>query len=80
VLLEPLARQVALCGGFNAWSPTATPVNQTCNGHWATSLALPPGRYGYKFVVDGQWLPDPNAHENVLNDYGTPNSVLVVRA
>lgn len=53
---------------------------QTCNGHWARSLALPPGRYEYKFVVAGQWLPDPNAHEYAFNGYGTLNSVIEVRA
>ena len=49
------------------------------DGLWETSLALPPGRYEYKFVVDGQWRPDPNAHENVFNAHGTLNSVVEVR-
>ena len=80
VLLEPHAKRVALCGGFNAWSPHATPLNRQNDGLWETSLALPPGRYEYKFVVDGHWLPDPNAHENVCNGYGTLNSVIEVRA
>jgi 1,4-alpha-glucan branching enzyme len=79
-LHEPHAKRVALCGGFNAWSPEATPMNRAFNGHWATSLALPPGRYEYKFVVDGQWLPDPNAHEQAFNGFGTLNSVIEVRA
>ena len=78
-LLEPQAKKVSLCGGFNAWSPGATPMNRQKDGLWETSLALPPGRHEYKFVVDGQWLPDPNAQENVFNAHGTLNSVLVVR-
>jgi hypothetical protein len=41
---------------------------------------LPPGRHEYKFVVDGQWLPDPNAQANAFNAYGTLNSVVEVRA
>ena len=36
------------------------------------------GRYEYLFVVDGQWLPDPNARESVQNPYGGTNSVLTV--
>ena len=79
-LLEPRAKRVSLCGEFSAWSPTATPMNQTCNGHWATSLALPPGRHEYKFVVDGHWVPDPNAQQHEFNGYGTLNSVVEVRA
>jgi len=54
-------------------------MNRQNGGLWETSLALPPGRYEYKFVVDGQWLPDPNAHENVFNAHGTLNSVVEVR-
>ncbi len=48
--------------------------------HRATILALLPGRYEYKFVVDGHWIPDPNALENVLNPHGTLNSVMEVLA
>jgi hypothetical protein len=43
-------------------------------------LALPPGLYQYKFVVDGQWLPDPNAHAFAPNGFGTVNSVIEIRA
>ncbi len=78
-LLEPHAKRVSLCGGFNAWSIDATPMNRQDDGRWKTSLALPPGRYEYKFVVDGRWLPDPNAQENVFNAHGTLNSVVEVR-
>ena len=41
-------------------------------------LELPEGRHEYLFVVDGQWLPDPNAKESVANPYGGRNSVLTV--
>jgi hypothetical protein len=79
-LLEPHAQRVSLCGGFNAWSSDATPMNRQNGGLWETSLVLPPGRYEYKFVVDGQWLPDPNAQEQTFNGHGTLNSVIEVRA
>lgn len=79
-LLEPHAQRVSLCGGFNAWSPDATPMNRLNDGLWETSLALQPGRDESKFVVDGQWKSDPLAHEHVFNGYGTLNSVVEVRA
>jgi hypothetical protein len=41
-------------------------------------LAVEAGRYEYMFVVDGQWLPDPNAKESVQNPFGGKNSLLVV--
>jgi 1,4-alpha-glucan branching enzyme len=50
------------------------------DGHWETTAALAPGRYQYKFLIDGQWIPDPLARENVRNYHGTLNSVVEVRA
>jgi hypothetical protein len=39
---------------------------------------LPAGRYEYRFVVEGQWMSDPNVRECVQNPVGSNNSVLVV--
>ena len=49
-------------------------------GLWEKRLVLPPGRHEYKFVVDGQWQHDRDARENVLNEFGTLNSVVEVAA
>jgi hypothetical protein len=78
-LFEPSARDVALCGSFNGWRTATGSMHRTEDGHWEATLSLAPGRYEYKFVVDGQWIPDPHASENVLNEFGTLNSVLQVR-
>ena len=80
VLIDLGAKQVSLCGDFNGWSPTATAMRRDSSGHWETTVDLAPGRYQYKFVADGQWIPDPLAHENVWNQHGTLNSVIEVRA
>ncbi len=74
------ASRVSLSGEFNGWSPQATPMQRYADGHWETTLELAPGRYEYKFVRDGEWMPDLLARENVLNGYGTLNSVIEVRA
>ncbi len=79
-LVEPQAKRVCVSGTFNAWAPDATPLARETDGQWAVTLALPPGRHEYKFVVDGQWLPDPKAAENVFNAHGTLNSVVEVKA
>ena len=79
-LLEPDAKQVALTGDFNGWATDATPMKRQVDGHWATTIALAPGRYQHKFVVDGQWIPDPLVHEHVWNEQGTLNTVIEVRA
>jgi hypothetical protein len=79
-LHKPDAQRVSLCGDFNGWSPTATPMKRHDDGHWGTTVALAPGRYQYKFVVDGEWIADPAAQKNVPNEHGSLNSVVEVRA
>ena len=79
VLFDLGAKQVSLCGDFNRWASDAEPMKRGDAGHWETTLALAPGRYQYKFIVDGQWIPDPLAHEQVWNYHGTLNSVVEVR-
>jgi hypothetical protein len=79
-ICECCPRCVSLSGDFNGWSPNATPMKRCDDGHWETTLELAPGRYEYKFVRDGDWMPDLLARENVLNGYGTLNSVIEVRA
>ncbi len=78
--LRAQAKQVALCGQFNGWSPNATPLQLQKDGRWEVTLALPPGKHEYKFVVDGQWITDPTAQNSVRNQYGSLNSVVEVRA
>ena len=74
------AKSVSLSGEFNDWSPDATPMKRHDDGHWETTIELAPGRYEYKFVRDGGWMPDLLARENVWNQHGTLNSVIEVRA
>ncbi len=80
VLIEPHAKHVSLCGDFNGWASNVTPMKRQGNELWEMAIALAPGRYEYKFVVDGEWMPDPLARENVWNCHGTLNSVVEVRA
>jgi 1,4-alpha-glucan branching enzyme len=77
VLNLPHASSAALAGTFNGWDPKRTPLRKEAAG-WKTTLWLPPGRYEYRFVADGEWLSDPGAKESVPNSYGGTNSVLVV--
>jgi 1,4-alpha-glucan branching enzyme len=77
-LLEPAAKQVFVAGSFNGWKPDSTPLVPLGNGRWKGDLKLGPGRHEYLFVVDGHWLPDPNAKESVQNPFGGRNSVITV--
>ena len=76
----PEAKEVYVCGDFNHWSPTAARmIRRGEKGRWESSLNLPPGRYEYKFLVDGEWIPDPESREDVVNPFGSINSVVEVR-
>lgn len=79
-LVRPGAKHVCVAGSFNEWQPEKTPLIPLGNGRWVGDLTVNPGRYEYLFVVDGQWLPDPNAKESVANPFGGRNSVLRVSA
>ncbi len=74
----PAAHSAAVAGTFNNWDCQKTPMRREDGVNWKARLRLSPGRYEYRFLVDGQWLSDPNAEETVGNPFGTSNSVLVV--
>ncbi len=46
------------------------------NGKWVFPLFLKPGKYRYKFLLDGTWIPDPKNTLYEANEYDTYNSVI----
>ncbi len=73
-LLAPDASTVAVVGSWNQWQ--ATPMIRR-EGTFFTVLRLPPGRYEYMFLVDGQrWVPDPDAPLSRDDGFGQRNSIL----
>jgi hypothetical protein len=48
------------------------------NGIWKLSIVIPPGKYEYKLLVDGQWQLDCGNTQTVPNGFGTKNNVLTV--
>lgn len=78
-LHEPEAHEVYVCEDFNDCSPHSLPmIRNEETGRWEKRLILAAGRYCYKFVVDGRWVHDCAAQENVNNEHGSLNSVLEV--
>ena len=69
---------MAVAGTFNDWDLKPHANEPGPGGAWKATVWLPAGRYEYRFVVDGQWLSDPNARECVPNSFGSTNSVRVV--
>jgi hypothetical protein len=76
----PKARHVAVVGDFNAWNPTATPLQRTADStDWQGVIDLAPGRHTYTFLVDGKVVPDPKAANVRDPDYDVIVSTLVVK-
>jgi 1,4-alpha-glucan branching enzyme len=85
----PSARQVTLAGSFNNWGGTQgggrydASIDQMGDpdgdGVWTIVVPLPPGRYQYKFVIDGgiRWEQDPN-NADKATEGGIENSLIVV--
>jgi 1,4-alpha-glucan branching enzyme len=73
-----IAKDVILVGDFNAWNPKIHPMKMNKIGIWNKAVMIPPGRYEYKFLVDGNWALDPRNDQSSPNCFGTLNSVLQV--
>jgi hypothetical protein len=73
----PSAKGVYLAGDFNGWEikPEGM-LSFGDDGFWEKRLPLPPGRYRYKFWVDGEWVLDAGNPEQEPNVFGTLDSVL----
>lgn len=73
----PDAQRVAIVGDFNAWDPSATPLEWDArNGVWSVFVPLSPGKHEYMFVVNGtQWFADPLAVAH-RDEFGEASSVV----
>jgi 1,4-alpha-glucan branching enzyme len=74
----PDAQSVSLAGDFCDWQTDRYQLKGDPKGLWIAKIMLPPGRYEYRFVVDGEWLNDPNCAERTPNQFGSENCVLRV--
>lgn len=82
----PEAKTVYLAGSFNGWDPNDTLMARSRSGDWRATLPLSPGRYEYKFVIDGRWVCDAGCSDApshrcpvcVTNAFGTMNKVVEV--
>lgn len=75
----PHAEKVFVAGDFNDWRAGDTRLRRDETGTWKTQLWLGPGRYEYRFIVDGDWHDDPHASVRVPNAFGSRNCVLEIR-
>jgi len=70
---------VFLAGSFNKWDPKRHQMKDIRDtGKYAITLMLAKGEYEYKFVINGNWIIDPECQNWVRNSLGTLNSVAKV--
>lgn len=72
------AKKVILSGSFNNWSEADCSMDKTEKG-WKYTTILSGGKHHYKFIVDGEWICDP---DNPILEYdydGNVNSVYMVK-
>ena len=72
------AQAVFLVGSMNDWNQTMTPMQQGENGIWKVTLKLDPGKYSYKFIVDGTWNFDQENPNFEDDGFGGSNSIIEV--
>ena len=73
----PGARCVQLAADFNGWVANGNEM-QSSGSIWRKVVPLPPGRYHYRYVVDGGWQTDPLNVNIEPTPWGGYNSVLVL--
>jgi len=74
-LQAPEAHRVQLVGDFNGWTADDTDM-EPAGPIWTRVLKLQPGRYRYRYIVDGQWQCDPLNELCEPTPFGGDNSVL----
>ena len=78
ILEMPAAEQVILMGDFNQWNPNTHPMRKDDKGVWRKTVMILPGRYEYRFWVDGEWHNDPRNHLKCPNCFGSENNIIEV--
>ena len=74
----PNAGSVLLAGDFTGWQQAPLSLKKDRTGLWKKSVSLPPGRYEYRLLVDGEWRDDPQCPHRQPNQFGGENCVCIV--
>ena len=77
--VSPSATEVQIVGDFNAWGAYPLTLNKSENDIeiFTLNLALPKGKYKYRFLVDGKTVLDESAAK--INSDGETFNILEVK-
>ncbi|WP_081943526.1 type I pullulanase [Caloranaerobacter azorensis] len=73
-------KDVRVAGAFNNWAAdgdNAILLDKGENNIWTKTLDIPTGVYGYKFIVDGNWILDPLNDKKIAGGYGDDSKLIV---
>ncbi len=76
---KPQARIISVVGDFNGWNPEHDIMKRGNDGIWRLEKRLPAGVYRYKFIVDGEWLPDLFNPESASDSAGDICSIIKIK-
>lgn len=68
--------EVGIAGDFTHWKILSL---QDFGGLYLIDFDLKPGRYRYKYIVDGVWKTDPNNELKEPDPFGGENSIIIVQ-
>jgi chromosome partitioning protein len=74
----PNASNVGIAGDFNNWNPQRMVSQDEASDTFRALVALKPGRYRYRLVVDGRWQADPHNVHSEPNPFGERDSIVEV--
>jgi cyclomaltodextrinase len=75
------AKQLTVFGSFNSWNRAELPLTDPDgDGIFQCTVNLQPGRYEYKFFMDGEEILDPSNPDKVPNPFGSYNSLLTIKS
>jgi chromosome partitioning protein len=72
------AESAHLVGDFKGWISNSVTMKNERSGLWSLVVPLRPGRYQYRFVIDGEWITDPSNPAVEVDSLGRPTSVIEV--
>lgn len=73
-------KHLSVFGAFNAWNRDELRLRDANgDGEYEITIPIEPGRYEYKFFVDGAEILDRANPDSIANPFGSYNSVLTIR-
>jgi chromosome partitioning protein len=70
-------QKVQIAAEFNGWNPAFGKLKKS-KECWLATFPLKPGRHEYKYLVNGEWMLDPENNHKVKTALGVFNSVIMV--